>query len=138
VRGARVIDEFLSPRFRRFLLAGGLAACVNVGSRMVFDHFMPYAVAIALAYCAGMATAYTLTRKYVFNETQRAHSEASLRFVIVNVLGFAQTWVVSIGLGDYAFPSLGLIAHAHDLAHLIGVGTPVITSFIAHRYWTFG
>ena len=138
MRGARVIDEFLSARFRRFILAGGLAACVNLGSRMVFDQFMPYAAAIALAYCTGMATAYVLTRKYVFNETQRTHSEASLRFVVVNALGFAQTWIVSIGLGDYVFPSLGLTSHAHDLAHLIGVGVPVISSFIAHRYWTFG
>jgi putative flippase GtrA len=138
VRGSRVIGGFLTAQFRRFLLAGGLAACVNVGSRMAFDRFMPYTAAIALAFCLGLTTAYVLTRTFVFTDSQRRHSEASFRFAVVNVLGFAQTWLVSIGLGDYVLPSLGVTSHAHDVAHVIGVATPVFTSFIAHRNWTFG
>jgi putative flippase GtrA len=138
MRSAGLIGEFLTAQFRRFLLAGGLAACVNVGSRMLYNLFMPYTAAIALAFCTGLTTAYFLTRKYVFSDTQRTHSEASFRFAVVNAFGFAQTWIVSIGLGDYILPSLGMTAHAHDLAHVLGVITPVFTSFIAHRRWTFG
>lgn len=136
--GASLIDEFLTPQFRRFLITGGIAACVNVGSRMLYDRFMPYSAAIVLAYLSGMFTAYLLARKYVFSDSERRHGESSFRFAIVNVFGVLQTWLVSIALGDHVLPAIGVTAHAHDLAHLAGVAAPVFTSFIAHRRWTFG
>lgn len=132
-----MIGQYLTPQFRRFLLTGGLAACVNVGSRMLFDVLLPYTAAITLAYLCGMATAYLLARRFVFTETQRRHRESTVRFAVVNALGFLQTWSVSLVLGNHLLPALGLVTHAHDLAHLIGVGAPVFTSFAAHRYWTF-
>ena len=134
----RVIGEFLTPQFRRFLVTGGIAACLNVGSRMLYDRVLPYSAAIVLAYLSGMATAYLLARRYVFTETDRRHWESTFRFAIVNAFGLLQTWLVSIGLGDHVLPGLGITTHAHDLAHLAGVAAPAFTSFVAHKYWTFG
>lgn len=136
--GATVIDEFLTPRFRRFLVTGGIAACVNIGTRMLYDRFMPYGAAIVLAYLTGMATAYLLARRYVFADSERKHAQSSFRFAVVNVFGILQTWIVSVGLGDHVLPSLGFTRHAHDIGHLVGVVTPAFTSFVAHRRWTFG
>lgn len=132
-----VINEFLSPQFRRFLITGGIAACVNIGSRMLYDTVLPYSAAIVVAYLTGMATAYLLARRYVFTDTDRRHLEGSFRYAIVNVFGIAQTWLVSMFLGEHALPALGITNHAHDIAHIVGVGAPVFTSFVAHRYWTF-
>jgi putative flippase GtrA len=132
-----VTGDFLTPQFRRFLITGGIAACVNIGSRMIYDLIMPYSLAILFAHLTGMATAYLLARRYVFTESDRQHLEGSFRFAIVNVVGVAQTWLVSMFLADHAFPALGMTSHAHDVAHVIGVGAPVFTSFVAHRYWTF-
>jgi putative flippase GtrA len=137
VLGADVIGEFLTPQFRRFLITGGIAACVNVGTRMIYDMFMPYSAAIVLAYLSGMLTAYLLARRYVFTDSERKHSESSFRFAIVNVFGVLQTWLVSIALGDHVLPAIGITSHAHDLAHMAGVAAPVFTSFVAHRRWTF-
>jgi putative flippase GtrA len=132
-----MIGAFLTPQFRRFLLTGGVAAGVNLGSRYLFDRVLPFGAAVVLAYLCGMITAYVLARRYVFTAGQRRHLESSLRFALVNVLGIAQTSIVSIGLADFVFPALGLWWHAHDLAHLAGVAAPVFTSFIAHRHFTF-
>jgi putative flippase GtrA len=131
------MSDFLTPQFRRFLLAGGIAACVNIASRMVYDLLVPYSVAIVLAHVTGMATAYLLTRRYVFTASGRDHLESSFRFAVVNLAGVAQTWLVSMFLGNHALPAMGMTNHAHDVAHVIGVGAPVFTSFMAHRYWTF-
>jgi len=131
------MNDFLTPQFRRFLITGGIAAGVNIGSRVLYDMFMPYSLAIVLAHFTGMATAYLLARRYVFTESKRQHLEGSIRYAIVNVAGVAQTWLVSMILAEYALPALGVIDHAHDIAHVIGVGAPVFTSFAAHRYWTF-
>jgi putative flippase GtrA len=104
---------------------------------MVYDRFMPYSAAILVAYLTGMATAYLLARRYVFTDSLRGHGESTFRFAVVNAFGILQTWLVSIALGDHLLPAIGVTSHAHDLAHLVGVATPVFTSFIAHRRWTF-
>jgi putative flippase GtrA len=131
-------EEFLSPQFRRFLVTGGIAAGVNLSSRLAFSRVAPVWVAVVLAYLCGMATAYVLARRYVFTENQSRVVDSSLRFALVNLLGIAQTTVVSVVLGDHVFPAFGWIRHAHDIAHPIGVAAPVFVSFIAHRRWTFG
>jgi putative flippase GtrA len=132
-----MIKLFLSPQFRRFLVTGGLAAGVNLGSRYLLNRVMPFGVAVVLAYLLGMVTAYLLARKYVFTDSQRHHLDSSLRFALVNVVGIAQTTLVSIGLAEHVFPAVNFTWHAHDVAHLAGVVAPVFTSFVAHQRFTF-
>jgi putative flippase GtrA len=132
-----LMNDFLTPQFRRFLVAGGIAACVNIASRVLYDLLVSYSIAIVLAHLTGMATAYLLTRRYVFTESDRRHLEGSFRFAVVNLAGIAQTWLVSMFLATYVLPAMGVVNHGHDVAHIIGVGAPVFTSFVAHRYWTF-
>lgn len=131
------MNEILRPEFARFLLTGGFAALVNLGSRAVFQRFIPFLPAVALAYLCGMAVAYTLARKFVFTDAGTSTAESSFRFVVVNLLGIAQTTVVSWFLHDHALPALSVTFHPSTIAHLVGVATPVFTSFVAHRRWTF-
>jgi putative flippase GtrA len=133
-----MIKMFLTPQFRRFLMTGGFAAAVNLGSRYLLDRVFPFVTAVVLAYLLGMLTAYVLARRFVFTDSQRHHLDSSLRFALVNVLGLLQTTVVSIGLANHLFPALGFSWHAHDVAHLAGVAAPVFTSFVAHQRFTFG
>lgn len=132
-----MIRVFASAQFRKFLVSGGIAAGVNVGSRALYQTMVSFPLAVVLAYLTGMITAYSLARKFVFTESQRSHTEASVRFFVVNLFGIAQTTAVSIGLARYVFPAVGMTFHAEDVAHLVGVATPVFTSFVAHRSWTF-
>lgn len=127
----------LAGEFGRFLLTGGVAAGVNVVSRWLLSHVMAYEAAVVAAYLAGMATAYLLTRTFVFARSGRTVADEALRFALVNLVALAQVWVVSVGLARLVFPATGLVWHAEDIAHLIGVAIPAVTSYFGHRHFSF-
>ncbi len=124
-------------RFLMFLAAGGIAALVNVLSRIALSRMMPYEAAIVVAYLAGMAAAYVLNRLYVFEASGRGVHDEFLRFALVNLLAVAQVWIVSVGLARLVFPWLGFTWHADTVAHVIGVAVPAVTSYLGHKHFTF-
>ena len=123
--------------FTRFVLTGGIAAGVNVIARWGLSHVMSYEAAVAVAYLFGMTTAYLLARMFVFDESGRSTGSELFRFAIVNVFALAQVWLVSVGLARLAFPAIGFAWHAEDIAHLIGVAIPAVTSYFGHRHFSF-
>lgn len=132
-----LIADTLSRRFVRFALSGGTAAAVNIGSRVVFSNFMSFDVAIVAAYGMGMTTAYVLMKTFVFDPTGRGVPSEYARFIAVNLIALAQVLIVSIGLADFAFPALTITYHPELLAHIIGVLSPLVTSYILHSRITF-
>ncbi len=134
-RGDR--DRDGARRFLRFLATGGLAAAANVGARLVFSHWMSFSAAIVLAWFVGLTCGYLLARRFVFGAGAQPASRSAAIFVAVNLFALVQTWAVSVGLAQYVLPALGVVRHAQDLAHLAGVGAPVLTSYFAHQRWSF-
>ena len=92
--------------FGRFLVTGGVAAGVNVGTRWLLSHAMVYEIAVVVAYLVGMVTAYALTRLFVFERSGRAMLDEAVRFALVNVVALAQVWIVSVGLARLVFPAI--------------------------------
>lgn len=123
--------------FGRFLVTGGIAAGANVLSRWLFNFVMPFEVAVVVAYLVGMTTAYVLAKLFVFEASGRTARDEFFRFAIVNVVALAQVWLVSVGLARYLFPAIGFTWHADDIAHLIGVAVPAVTSYLGHRHFSF-
>lgn len=123
--------------FGRFLVTGGVAAGVNVGTRWLLSHAMVYEIAVVVAYLVGMVTAYALTRLFVFERSGRAMLDEAVRFALVNVVALAQVWIVSVGLARLVFPAIDFTWHAEDIAHLIGVAIPAVTSYFGHRHFSF-
>ena len=124
-------------RFVLFLVAGGLAALVNILSRIAFNWIMPYEVAIVVAYLCGMTAAYLLNKRFVFEASGRSVTSEYARFALVNLLAVAQVWIVSVGLARLVFPAIGFTWHADTVAHVIGVIVPVFTSYLGHRHFSF-
>jgi putative flippase GtrA len=124
--------------FALFLLCGGAAACVNLSSRWVASHWLAYPIAITLAYMAGMLTGFLLFKFCVFDSGKsRRLMKETLWYIAVNLFALAQTLAISILLAEYVFPWAGVTFYPHDVAHLIGVTIPVITSYFGHKYCTF-
>ena len=123
-------------QFFRFLLAGGVAAAANYGSRFAFSAVLPYAAAIACAYAVGMIVAFTLMRQYVFFAGGQPWAPQVARFLAINALALLQTLVVSLLLARWLRPVAGE-AQAQAIGHLVGVVVPVFTSFLGHRHATF-
>jgi putative flippase GtrA len=131
----------LSPdlqRFALFLCAGGSAAMVNIVSRIVINWFIPYEVAIIAAYLCGMTTAYVLNKLIVFKSQDREIASEYLRFALVNLVAVVQVWCVSVGLARLVFPAIGFAWHPETVAHIIGVASPVYTSYLGHKHFSFG
>jgi putative flippase GtrA len=127
----------MSPRFLKFLIAGGVAAAVNFGSRIVFSHWLPFSAAIVLAYIIGMITAFVLTKAFVFTKSVNSTSKSAGFFVLVNLVAVLQTWVVSVVLAYYVLPWMGVTWHTREIAHFFGVAVPVFTSYVGHKRWSF-
>lgn len=127
----------MNNEFFRFVLAGGIAAAANILSRILFSYIMPFEAAVVVAYFVGMAVAFGLTRTFVFKQSgNRARSEA-MRFALVNLLALLQVWIVSVGIAEWVLPNIGLVWHAELIAHTIGVISPIGTSYLGHKKFTF-
>ena len=124
-------------RFAAFLMTGGLAAAVNVASRIVFDLVVPYEAAVAVAYLVGMTTAFLLARLFVFEGSGRSLHVEYGRFALVNVAALVQVLLVSVGLAKLLFPAIGLTWNADLIAHVIGVMSPVVASYQGHKRFSF-
>ncbi len=127
----------ISRSFVLFLVTGGFAAAVNWLSRIMYNRWMPYSAAIVAAYITGMITAFVLAKLFVFTASTQSTSKSAFFFVLVNVVAVAQTWAVSVVLAYHVLPYLGIVEHARDIAHLVGVAVPVFTSYFGHKKWSF-
>lgn len=127
----------MNLQFLKFLVTGGIAALVNLLSRYALNQVMSFETAVIAAYLLGMATAYVLARRFVFDASGRSVSSEMRRFVLVNLVALGFVWAISVGLARVVFPAIGMTWHADDIAHLIGVLAPAVTSYIGHRFYTF-
>jgi putative flippase GtrA len=126
-----------TAQFVRFLAVGGFAATLNFVSRIILSRWLPFAAAVVLAYLIGLVTAFLLNRRYVFTEaTNRLHHQM-FWFVAVNAIALAQTLLVSLIFLRYVLPALGIAWHAEEIAHAVGVVTPIATSFLGHKHFSF-
>ncbi|MGY5977947.1 GtrA family protein [Stenotrophomonas sp. FSL W7-1447] len=127
----------ISRQFLLFLIAGGLAACVNFGSRIALSQWLHYTPAIIIAYCLGMTTAFLLNRAFVFRSAANRMRSQAFWFIVVNLAAVLQTLAISLLLARWLLPQLGIDFHNETLAHAVGVAVPVLTSYFGHKYLSF-
>lgn len=132
-----MIRHFASRQFLVFLLTGGFAAAVNFGSRIVYNQWTDFSVAVVLAYLTGMVTAFVLAKLFVFKESTQSVKHSALWFCLVNGVAVVQTWLISMGLAYYLLPWLGVTHFVPEIAHAAGVIFPVFTSYIGHKRFSF-
>lgn len=132
-----MMQQFMSRQFLVFLLTGGTAAAVNFGSRILYNRWLDFALAIILAYLTGMITAFVLAKMFVFKDSQQSLQRSALFFVLVNLIAVLQTWLISMGLAYYLLPAMGVHAWVPEIAHAVGVAVPVFTSYIGHKRFSF-
>ncbi len=124
-------------RIASFAITGGIAAICNLGARFLLSRVMRYELAVLFAYLVGMVVAFVLARSFVFEKSGSGWHGQLARFAIVNVFGFAQVWLISIGLVRLVFPWMAFHWHPEDVAHLIGVASPILVSYYAHKHFSF-
>ena len=116
-------------QFISFLFTGGIAALVNILSRVLLSNYLDYAYAIIVAYIFAIITAYILAKSFVFRNKNIKLTRSLAAFVFVNFFAILQTWLVTIGLRNYIFELIDINYHRDLLAHIIGVSVPVFSSY---------
>ncbi|WIY53945.1 GtrA family protein [Devosia sp. YIM 151766] len=125
------------PQLVRFLLLGGLAAAVNWLARIPLSVFLPFDMAVALAYLIGMSAGFTLYRKYVFPGASRPLIEQVLVFLGVNLAGAAVVLGLSRLFLDMPF-GIGLPPLLREsVAHGFAIGIGAVVNFLGHKLLTF-
>jgi len=127
----------VTRQFAGFLVAGGIAAAANVGSRILFSRLVGLELAVILAYLVGMTVAFVLMRSAVFPPSAAPIGRQVALFAAVNLAALLQTLVVTLLLARWLLPAAGLRSHVEEIAHIVGVGVPIVTSFFGHKYLSF-
>lgn len=127
----------MAGQFTRFLLVGGLAAAVNLGARYLFSLYVTFEWAVALAFPFGLLTAFWLSRKLVFAASGQPIKREFGWFLTINLAALVQVWLISVGLARWLLPALNYTFYPFETAHFVGVATPMITSYLGHKYLTF-
>jgi putative flippase GtrA len=125
-------------RFLMFMVAGGLAALVNILSRLILSQAIPFGISVVVAYLIGMTAAFLMNKFFVFENSGRSPSSEYLRFSIVNLAALVQVWGVSMLLARVVFPYFNFDWHAETVAHVSGVLSPVLVSYYGHKKFSFG
>ncbi len=123
--------------FARFVLTGGLAAIANLTSRYLLDFVMPFEASVAIAYLVGMVIAFFLFQRTIFGDPGTGMRRQVSRFVQVNLLGGVLTLLLSSALARYVFPAIDWTFRPYDIAHIVGVCAPAVSSYFLHKHYTY-
>lgn len=121
----------------KFIAVSLVAAAANVGSRIVLGAWLNYTPSILIAFVVGLSTAFVLNRLLVFTQAKNPLRHQIIWFVVVNLIAVIQTLATSLLLAHALFPLIGFTWHVDTVAHAIGVGMPVFTSYFGHKHLTF-
>ena len=113
----------------RFLITGGLSACVDYGLNMALHfglHVQPD-LAKTLSFIAGTITAYLINRRWTF---QAPPSKA--RFIAVVVL-YALTFAVQVGINHVCAIQFEGRSWGIPVAFVIAQGTATVINFVVQR-----
>jgi putative flippase GtrA len=125
------------PAFIRFVLIGGAAAGLNIAVRALLGLYITFEWAVALAFPVALSFAFAANRRWVFTQRTADWRVAYWRFFLVNLAALAQVWLISVGLYRLLFPLVGFTWHDELVAHTVGVLSPVVTSYYAHKHYSF-
>ncbi len=118
----------LKTQVWRFLLTGGLSACVDFGLYVVFLKLgLHVNVAKTLSFIAGTITAYLINRRWTF---QAPPSKA--RFIAVMVL-YALTYAVQVGINYLLYLKFAGQTWQVPVAFVIAQGTATVINFVVQR-----
>jgi putative flippase GtrA len=131
-----VIRHFFSRQFLGFVAVGGTAALLHWLARIALSQWLPFSLAVAMAYAVGMLVAFLLNSVFVFHRSTRPRSLQARDFVVINLASFPIVWAAAIGF-EHALRALGLLHYTEALAHAIAISLPMLATFLIYKFHAF-
>ena len=136
--GSILKNTNIKKEFPLFILAGSIAALINVISRIILTIFLNFEISVFISYLIAMVSSFLLQRKYVFKSTKKSYKRSFAAFSLVNVFALIQVWSVSLLIKFWLINFIASVPLVEFIAHCFGVGIPAFTSYYGHKYITFG
>jgi putative flippase GtrA len=133
----QLLGQFISEQFLRFLVAGAIAAAVNFSVGFCLSGLLPFHGDIIAGHLSGMVVAFILFGRKVFEDSTNTQTRKVFIFVAVNAAALAQTYLVYYVLIHLVFVYTPVILYPDVIARAIAIITPIFTSFLGHKYFTF-
>jgi putative flippase GtrA len=89
------------------------------------------------SFCIRYRNGYFLFRIFVFKVQRQYTFRSGAYFILVNLVGILQAWMISVGLVNYLFPILEFDFYNLEIAHSIGILVPAFTSYFGHKWLSF-
>lgn len=121
----------------RFLIAGGFAAFVNWLIRFPLSTFLPFDVAVAIAYVIGMMIGFTLYSRWVFPPTSIPLAGQITRFIAVNAAGAAVVVTAAPALASLVANGGVPLSIALAIGHAAAIAFGAIVNYFGHKLITF-
>lgn len=134
------MDKSNTSQFVRFVAVNILAAIANIATKLVSGFVLSDLLAVFAGFCAGLSTSYLLCRRFVFQINKGLCISELVKFTSVNLAGLGITYFIYRQILLILQHSARLDPNqptTQALAHTVGVGAPVILSFIAQKTITF-
>ncbi len=141
---SKQLQRMLAKPSVRYLISGGTATAVDIGSYFLMIHYVfksPYVnvaslkmaspmVALAVSYSLGFVTSFSFTKFFVFKEAQGKTRYQLLRFASVALMVFVLNYLIMKVLifALHVFPTVSRIISAAMVA---------IVSYMIHKHFTF-
>ena len=127
----------VTKEFPLFVLAGSIAALINIISRIILTIFLDFEISVFISYLLAMITSFLLQRKYVFKSTKKSYKRSIAGFLLVHFVTLLQVWIVSFLLKFWLINFISSVSIVEFIAHGFGLGIPAFTSYYGHKYITF-
>jgi putative flippase GtrA len=131
-----VIGHFLTRQFLGFVAVGGTAALLHWLARIALSHWLPFSLAVVMAYAVGMLVAFLLNSFFVFQRSTRPRRRQARDFIIINLASFPVVWLASIML-ERALRMFGMVHYTEALAHAIAISLPMLATFLIYKFYAF-
>lgn len=123
--------------FVRFVATGAVAAVVNLTVATLCRMVMPFPVALIIGYVAGMIVAFYMFQKIIFRDPTGPVGKRMFRFTVVNLVGLALSWCVSMMMAYWVLPAMHWTFHPEFVANAVGIAVPAVSSYFGHKHYTY-
>jgi putative flippase GtrA len=123
-------------QFAQFVMLSGASAVVTLVARYLLNALVVFEAAVMLSQVLGTIVAFTLNRAFVFGPGDHPMLQYA-RFVVVNCMSLLITTAVSALFYRVVLPALGVGFHPELCAHVIGLASSAVPSYLGHKYFSF-
>lgn len=124
--------------FRKFLLAGGIAALINWIARFILNDLFILSLvnSIFIAHLIGMAVAFYLFKNYVFKS--KKNTLLSFRsFLFINIFSLFFIYLTTLLIIKLFLLFSSNIIIIKGLAYGFAIGLTAFTSYYLHKKYTY-